>query len=154
MSSLNVMTFTGRLGADAELKFTQGGTPIWTARVAVDYGWGDKKGTTWLNAKALGKHAESLGKLELAKGAQVGGTGELQVREYDRNDGSKGTAVEVLVNSIALLGPKVEGQRGGTSGSRGGAPSRERPQRATEPAQDFADDFSDSIPFATNRSAW
>ncbi len=32
--SLNTYTFTGRLGSDAELKFTQGGTPIWTARVA------------------------------------------------------------------------------------------------------------------------
>ena len=150
MSSVNVFAFTGRLGADAEVKFTAGGTAIWSARVAVDYGWGDKKGTTWLNAKALGKQAEALGKLDLPKGSQIGGHGELQVREYERTGGGKGTSVECLVNSIALLGSKP--QEGGTSssGSRGGAPQRERPQRAASaPADDFADDL---IPFATNRA--
>lgn len=43
-------------------------------------------------------------------------------------------------------------ERGGSSGSRGGAPRRERPARAAVPAADeFADD---DIPFVTNRSAW
>lgn len=135
MSSVNVFAFTGRLGSDAELKFTTNGTAIWTARVAVDYGWGDKKSTTWLNAKALGKHAESLGKLELIKGAQIGGSGELQVREYDKNDGTKGTSVDVLVNNIALLGSKPE------------SPRQDRPQRtAPQPAQDDFQDDSE-IPF-------
>lgn len=43
---------------------------------------------------------------------------------------------------------------GGTSsaGSRGGAPQRQRPARATEPARDEFED--ESIPFVTNRSAW
>lgn len=133
MSNVNVFAFTGRLGSDAELKFTQGGTPIWTARVAVDYGWGDKKSTTWINAKALGKHAESLGNLDLTKGVAIGGSGELQVREYDKRDGGKGTAVEVLVNNIALLGGKPQGNR---------------PQRQAQhpvPGVDFADD--DMPPF-------
>jgi hypothetical protein len=42
---------------------------------------------------------------------------------------------------------------GGTSssGSKAGAPQRERPQRATTPADDFV---SDDIPFITNRSAY
>ena len=48
---------------------------------------------------------------------------------------------------------KPDSQRGGSSGSRGGAPQRERPQRATEPAP--MDDFSDDdIPFITAHSAW
>lgn len=39
---------------------------------------------------------------------------------------------------------------GGSSGSRGGAPQRERPVRATDqPAGDFPD--SDDIPFLSNR---
>lgn len=42
---------------------------------------------------------------------------------------------------------------GGSGGSRGGAPQRERPQRATEPAP--MDNFSDDdIPFLTANSAW
>ena len=146
--SLNTYTFTGRLGSDAELKFTQGGTPIWTARVAVDYGWGDNKGTSWINAKSLGKHAEALGKLDLQKGAAIGGTGELQVREYDKKDGGKGISVECLVNKIELLGPK---QESGNGTPRNNAP---KPQRRDEPAK-FDDDFGDSeIPFATNRGMY
>ena len=135
--SLNTYTFTGRLGSDAALKFTQGGTPIWTARVAVDYGWGDNKGTSWINAKSLGKHAEALGKLDLQKGAAIGGTGELQVREYDKKDGGKGISVECLVHKIELLGPKQD---------TGNAPRQQR--QAPAPQQAPADGFDDeNIPF-------
>lgn len=133
--SLNVFAFNGRLGADAEVAFTQGGTPIWTARVAVDYGWGDKKGTTWLNAKALGKHAESLGKLELRKGARIGAYGELQVREYDKRDGGKGISVDVLVSQIDLLDKRQE------SGDQQRSPAQRR-EPAPAKAQSF-DDFDD-----------
>lgn len=146
--SLNTYTFTGRLGSDAELKFTQGGTTIWTARVAVDYGWGDNKGTSWINAKSLGKHAEALGKLDLQKGAAIGGTGELQVREYDKKDGGKGISVECLVNKIELLGPKPDS---GNGTPRNNAP---RPQRR-EPERPFDEvPFDDDIPFATNRGMY
>lgn len=41
---------------------------------------------------------------------------------------------------------------GGNGGARGGAPNRQRPANATAPVSD--DGFEDSIPFATNRSAW
>ena len=138
--SLNTYTFTGRLGSDAELKYTQGGTPIWTARVAVDYGWGDNKGTSWINAKSLGKHAEALGKLDVQKGAAIGGTGELQVREYDKKDGSKGISVECLVNKIELLGPKQD------SGER--QPRVLPASQTARPGQPFFDEGLDSeIPF-------
>lgn len=141
--SLNAFTFTGRLGSPAELKFTQGGTPIWSARVAVDYGYGDNKGTSWVTAKSLGKHAEALGKLDLQKGAAIGGTGELQVREYDKRDGTKGTAVECLVNKIELIGPKPET---GNGTPRQNAPKPQR--RDPEPAPPLNDvPFDDDIPF-------
>jgi single-strand DNA-binding protein len=136
MSDLNTYSFTGRLGADAETKFTQSGTAIWSARVAVGYGYGDNKGTNWLTVKAIGKRAEGLGKLDLAKGAHIGGSGELQVREFNRQDGTKGTAVEVLVNDVALLGGKPE-SNGGRAASRSATP-----QRTTTPADDFGDDLA------------
>lgn len=139
--SLNTFTFTGRLGSDAELKFTQGGTPIWTARVAVDYGYGDNKGTSWITAKSLGKHAEGLGKLTLVKGAMIGGSGELQVREYDKRDGGKGTSVECLVNRIDLLGAKPGI---GNGAGRNNVPQPDR--RLPEPKVDDAP-FDDEIPF-------
>lgn len=141
MSDLNSYAFTGRLGADAETRYTSNGTAVWSARVAVGYGWGDNKGTNWITVKAFGKRAEGLEKLGLVKRAQIGGAGELQVREFDRKDGSKGTSVEVTVNDVTLFGGKSEG---GTTSARQ-APKN---ARRDEPADEFADD---DLPFATNR---
>lgn len=150
--SLNVFTFTGRLGADAEVKYTAGGTAIWSARVAVDYGYGDNKGTSWVTAKSIGKRAESLGKLELQKGAAIGGTGELQVREYDKRDGTKGTSVECLVNEIELLGSKPST---GNGTPRQNAPTGPTKRRDPEPAPAGNDiPFDDDIPFASNRGTF
>ena len=145
MSDLNSYNFTGRLGNDAEVKYTANGKAIWTASVGVGYGYGDNKGTNWIRVNAFDKRAEGLGKLNLAKGAAVGVTGELRVRMYDKSDGSKGTSVEVVAQDVALLGGR---QDTGTSssGSRGGAPQRERPAKATD-APAFVDDDPDSIPF-------
>ena len=152
MSDLNSYSFAGRLAAAPETKYTQGGTAIWTARVAVGYGYGDNKGTTWITVKALGKRAEAFDKWTLDKGQQVWGCGELQVREFDRKDGSKGTAVEVLDEQFGSAATGTNAG-GGTSGPRGGAPARQRPARATD-AGEFGDDLNDPIPFVTNRRAW
>lgn len=134
MSDLNSYAFTGRLGNPAELKYTASGTAVWNASVGVGYGYGDNKGTNWIRVQVFGKRAESLGKLDLDKGAAVGITGELRVRQYDTRDGGKGTSVEVVAQDVALLGGKPQGQR------QESAPRREQ-QSAP------ADDFDSEIPF-------
>lgn len=129
MSDLNIYSFTGRLGNQAEVKYTQNGTAIWTASVGVGYGYGDNKGTNWIRVQVFGKRAESLGKLGLDKGTAVGITGELRVRSYDTRDGGKGTSVEVVAQDVVLLGGKPERQA-------------TRPQQAQ-----VSDDGFDDIPF-------
>jgi single-strand DNA-binding protein len=131
VSDLNSYSFTGRLGTAPEVKYSQSGTAIWNASVGVGYGYGDNKGTNWIRVQVFGKRAESLGKLDLDKGAAVGITGELRVRQYDTRDGGKGTSVEVVAQDVALLGSKPEGQRQ--------APAKSR-QPAAVPADDFNDD--------------
>lgn len=142
MSDLNSYTFTGRLGNDAELKYTTSGTAVWNASVGVGYGYGDNKGTNWIRVQVFGKRAESLGKLDIAKGAPVGITGELRVRQYETANG-KGTSVEVVAQDVALLGGRPEGNTS-SSGQRGGVPARERPARAAEAGDEFDDSV---IPF-------
>lgn len=141
MSDLNSYNFTGRLGNDAELKYTAGGTAVWTASVGVGYGYGDNRGTNWIRVSVFGKRAESLGGLNLAKGTAVGVTGELRVRQYDTRDGGKGTSVEVSASDVALIGPKPD--------TGNGAPRRNAPAKPNAPAFDPNDpnEFDDRIPF-------
>lgn len=137
MSDLNTFTCTGRLGADAETKYTASGTAIWSARIAVGYGYGDNKGTNWITVQMFGKRAEGLAKLDLAKGAQIAVSGELRVREYDRKDGTKGTSVEVNATDVHLIGGKPNSEQ------------PDRPPQRQESRQAPADDgfADDSIPF-------
>ena len=148
MSDLNSYSFTGRLGNPAELKYTASGTAIWTASIGVGYGYGDNKGTNWIRVQVFGKRAESLGKLDLDKGAAVGITGELRVRQYETRDGNKGTSVEVVAQDVVLLGKR---QDSGNGTPRQNAPTTtQRPQRATdEPRGEFVED---DIPFITAHS--
>ena len=101
---MNIYGFTGRLGRDCETKFTQGGMAICNFTVAVDYGYGDNKGTNWLRCSLFGKRAEGKLPQYLVKGAQVAISGELKVREYDDKDGNKRTSVEVSVDKLDLIG--------------------------------------------------
>lgn len=137
MSDLNNYTCTGRLGADAETRYSASGMAIWQCRLAVGYGYGDNAGTNWLRVSAFGKRAEGLAKLELTKGSHIGVTGELRVREYDKKDGTKGTSVEVSANDIALLG----GKRDDAPAPRTSKPVKDCPQ----PDQGGFED--DDIPF-------
>ena len=151
MSDLNNYSFTGRLGKDSELKYLRSGSAVWTASIGVGYGFGDNKGTNWLRVSVFGKRAESLGNLNLAKGTHVAIAGELRLREYEKQDGTKGWSHEVNANDVTLLGGKQEGNTS-SSGPRGGAPSN-RPAR--QAAQAPVDDFeSDDIPFLTMRGGW
>jgi len=76
---------------------------------------------------------------------------------FERDDGSltaKLESIPVNFNGwISFYVPK-DRQQGNTSssGSRGGAPQRQRPTTATQTARDdFADD---DIPFISNRGSW
>ena len=57
MSATTVIT--GRLGRDAVLR-DAGSTKVINLALAVNYGYGDKKGTQWYDIAVFGKQAESL----------------------------------------------------------------------------------------------
>jgi len=158
---MNVYTFTGRLARDCETRFTQGGMAICSFTVAVDYGFGDNKGTNWVRCSLFGKRAEGKLPQYLVKGTQVAVSGELRVREYTDNDGNKRTSVDANVNSLDLIGGRQEGSgQGGNAGSPsnfpthgggGNVPRGNAPAKGNDPfasAPDFADvPVDDDIPF-------
>ena len=57
MSATTVLT--GRLGRDAVLR-DAGNTKVINLALAVNYGYGEKKGTQWYDIAVFGKQAESL----------------------------------------------------------------------------------------------
>ena len=123
---MNVYTFTGRLGNDAETRYTQHGSAICSFSVAVDYGYGDNKGTHWIRCSMFGKAAE--GKLPefLVKGKSVAVSGELRVREFDDKNGNKQKSVEVNAWRVDLLGSNSDGNRD-DSGNRNGSQPQSDP---------------------------
>lgn len=107
---MNVFSFTGNLGNQAEQRYTQGGDSIVSFSVAVKSGFGDKAVTTWVRCTMFGKRGESVLPY-LNKGQLVGVSGEFSAREWDDKEGQKRTSVEVRVNDITLLGGKSESQQ-------------------------------------------
>lgn len=102
---MNKISFTGRVVADAESRYTPDGTAICNFRVASDVGFGDKKITNWLNCQIWGKRAESIVSL-LLKGQQVTCYGTLTLREWSGNDGIKKISPDIRIDDLDLMGAK------------------------------------------------
>jgi single-strand DNA-binding protein len=107
--ALNVWTFTGNLGRDAEQKFLGNGTSVVTFSVGVQSGFGDKAKTTWPRCSMFGDRGSKV--LDyLKKGQLVGVTGEVTMNEYTNKEGIKQSSLEVRVNDLTLLGKRQDGQ--------------------------------------------
>lgn len=123
-----------RIGKDAVTRFTQQGKPVTGFSAAFDTGWGDNKKTFWLDVSGWGERYEKVAQY-LTKGSQVLLEGDIGTREHEGK-----TYLTLNLSELKLIGSKQEGQGGGSGGSRGGAPHRERPQQPAPPMDDFADD--------------
>ena len=142
MSDINNCTFTGRLGADPEVKTFQSGDKIANARLAVGPQWkkdGEKKERTeWVSLVFRGG---LVGVVEsyLRKGSQIAVTGQMVTRKWQAQDGSDRYSTEIQVRDMTMIGGKSEGAGGGTK-----APA------TTDSAWDDTDLDGDDVPFATN----
>jgi len=106
---LNRWEGIGNLGKDPETRYTTGQNPMAVCRfsIAVDKGFGENKKTVWINIVAFGKKAESCQRY-LTKGKKVYVAGELDVREYDKQDGTKGYITEVSANTVEFLSQREQ----------------------------------------------
>jgi len=128
---MNVFTFSGNLGRDAEHRYTAGGDSAVSFSVAVKSGFGDKAVTSWIKCNLWGKRGESVMPY-LKKGQLVGVSGEFSAREWQDKEGQTKISNEVRVNDVQLLGGRPQEQATETA-----KPSRPAPAR----------DFSDDVPF-------
>jgi single-strand DNA-binding protein len=103
--SLNVVVLTGRLGKDPEMKYTPSGVAVTNASIAIDFGFGEDKKTSWVRLTAWKKTAETMAKY-CRKGTLIGIQGYLQSKTWNDKNGEKREQMEVIVNSMQLLEPK------------------------------------------------
>ena len=106
---MNLFTFTGNLGKDAEVKYMPNGNAVCEFSVAVKSGYGEKEKTNWVRCAMFGKKAEGQLPSYLTKGTQVAVSGELELQEWEGQNG-KGAALSVKVDNIDLIGSKPQGQ--------------------------------------------
>jgi single-strand DNA-binding protein len=151
----------GRLGKDAETKFTPGGASVTKFSVATSRRWKDqqsgewKEETNWSNITFW--RGENVAPY-LLKGTQIYVEGRLQTRSYEDKDGKKVYATDVVADDVILLSGRGEGGGGG-GGEEGGGYSQERPVSmprsarggggsSAPPADDFPQGITDDdVPF-------
>ena len=104
--SINVCTFTGNLGRDAEVRYTATGKAVTAFSVPVESGFGERKKTAWVRCSAWGERFEKLAPY-LTKGKPVTVTGEISLNEYESN-GEQRTSLELNVRDIALQGGRKD----------------------------------------------
>lgn len=144
---LNRVMLLGNLGADPELRVTQGGQAILKLRIATSESYLDKSNTRqerteWHSVTMWGKRGEALSKF-LTKGDRIFVEGKLSTSSYEK-DGEKRYRTEVVATNIILNGRGEEKPR-----EREDAPPPRRAARgAPPPRDDFGgphDDFD--VPF-------
>lgn len=151
---LNRVMLFGNLGADPELRYTQGGQAVLHLRIATTESYLDKdkvrrERTDWHNVCIWGRRGEALSRI-LSKGSTILVEGSLRTSSYDDRDGNKRYKTEVIANNV-ILGGKGRGEApvddGFATPPREAAPRRNAP--AEPPLDDYAGGFGgdDDIPF-------
>ncbi|HTM57487.1 MAG TPA: single-stranded DNA-binding protein [Candidatus Udaeobacter sp.] len=112
MSGVNKVILIGNLGANPEMRFTQGGQAVANLRLATTEKWTDKSGqkqeaTEWHRVVVWGKQAEIVGQY-LTKGRQVFIEGSIRTRQWQDQQGQKRFTTEIVARNVQMLGSRTE----------------------------------------------
>jgi len=155
---INKVIIIGNLGRDPETRYTQGGAAVTNLRIATSESWRDRQTgeqqerTEWHSVVCFARLAEIAGEY-LKKGSKVYIEGRLQTRKWQDQSGQDRYTTEIVANDLQMLDSRGGGggagafegggaRSTGTGASRGGREAYEPP-----PAENFADDLDDDIPF-------
>ena len=124
-ANINRVVLVGNLTRDPELRHTGGGTAVCTLRIAVNTRrkdnatgeWSDKP--NYFDVAVFGNQAESCNQY-LSKGRPVAIDGRLDWQEWEAQDGTKRSKVEIIAESVQFLGGRDSASEGGGGGSESG----------------------------------
>lgn len=149
MSDLNQCTFTGRLGADPEIRRNQEGKPIANLRLAVSETWRDrnsgerKEKTEWISVTVFSEGLCKLVEQYLRKGSKVLIQGAWKTRKWTDQSGQDRYSTECVLQGYDAKLQMLDGPSGERKSQQ---PARSSYDDPTE--GNMHDDFADGeIPF-------
>lgn len=136
----------GNLTRDPDYSETSSGVAVCRFSIAVNRRYTTANGereTDFFNVTAWRGLAETVAKY-CKKGQKVAVIGTIQIRQYEANDGSTRTSVEVVADEVEFLSSRSgDSENGGNSGNSGRVGNAARTRR---PTLETLDEDSD-IPF-------
>lgn len=144
------LTDIGRLGRDAEIRYTPGGDAVCNLALACEYGRkgpDGKKPTQWVDATLWGKQAEALAPY-LLKGQQLHFTiDDAHVETFPKNDGTQGIKLTGRIMVIKFAGPPPQQDQQQPQRQAPQKPQQSRPAPQQSQQSALPDSFDDDIPF-------
>ncbi len=154
---LNRVMLLGNLGADPELRYTQGGQAVLNLRLATTESYLDrdrvrKDRTDWHNIVVWGKRGEGLSKI-LSKGSSIFVEGSLRTSSFEGRDGVKRYKTEVNARNVLLTGGgRGRGGGGGYDDRDAGPPMDAGPPVDAGPPMDAGPGHDQGPPANANVS--
>ena len=115
---INRVVLVGRMTKDPELRRTSSGAAVTSFTLAINRNYQNANGeqqADFINCVVWNKVAENVERY-CSKGSLVGIEGRIQSRQYDSQDGTKRTVVEVVCDSVQFLETKNNNTQSATNG--------------------------------------
>ena len=132
MANEPIITITGNLTGDPELRYVSSGTPVASFTVASTPRSLNRQTNQWEDGEAMfvrcsvwREYAENVAE-SLSKGMRVVVTGRMTVRSYEHN-GQQRTSIELQVDEV---GPSLRYARAQVTRIQGGSQPTQAPQAA------------------------
>jgi single-strand DNA-binding protein len=100
---LNSIVLAGNLGGDPEIHFSTAGEPIASFNLAFK---GSKKKTGWIKVTCFNKTA-GIVEQYIKKGDRIGVSGSLDYHQWENDEGSKRSAIQIIANTIEFIKVKA-----------------------------------------------
>ena len=115
--SINKVELLGRVGADPEMKYTQGGTAVTQIRLATDRVRKNAEDTTdWHTIVVWDRLAEAVNQY-VGKGQRIYVAGRLVQNTWEGDDGQRRYRTEIHAQEVVFLDSNRNGNGGGDNGS-------------------------------------
>lgn len=111
---MNQVILMGHLGADPELRYTNGQKAVTTFNVATSERRGEEQVTTWHRVVCWEKQAEAVCR-SLRKGSKALLQGKITNRQYEDKEGVKRSITEIVAYTVTFLDPRPAAASGGNA---------------------------------------